>query len=93
MNAVMAERIRLIIDTEDVVRRAVHLRKVKSGGDATASDIVNAILREALAAEIAELEQHTQSQQGGEKKPKKRAGRPRKDAPPQADDAGGEGGG
>jgi hypothetical protein len=50
------ERIRLIIDTDDVVRRAVHLRRIKSAGQITVSDVVNGILREALAAEIAEVE-------------------------------------
>jgi hypothetical protein len=71
MNAVMAERIRLIIDTEDVIRRAVQLRKVKAGLGESSSDIVNAILREALAEEIAELERHAQGEEG-----KKRKGKP-----------------
>lgn len=70
MNAVMAERIRLIIDTDDIVRRAVQLRKVKGGTGESASEIVTAILREALADEISELEQHdeTQSKKGRHKK-------------------------
>lgn len=54
MTGVMA-RIRLIIDTDDDIRRAVRLRAVKMGGDVTNSDVVNAILRDALAAEIAEV--------------------------------------
>ena len=56
MTTVMAERIRLIIDTDDIVRRAVHLRRIKMPGVVSNSDVVNAILREALAAEIAEIE-------------------------------------
>ena len=68
MLAVMADRIRLIVDTEDLIRRAVHLRKVKSGTSDSISDIVNEILREALAEEIAELEHHSQAKGEGKKK-------------------------
>jgi Arc/MetJ-type ribon-helix-helix transcriptional regulator len=75
MNAVMAERIRLIIDTEDVIRRAVQLRKVKSGAGESVSDIVNAILREALAEEIKELEEHAAS----EDRKRKKGGKPQKE--------------
>jgi hypothetical protein len=75
MNAVMTERIRLIIDTEDVVRRAVQLRKIKSGAD-TISDVVNGILREVLADEIAELEQHAQKQSGSPKRRKPKGEQP-----------------
>jgi hypothetical protein len=68
MSALMAERIRLIIDTEDVVRRAVRLRALKMGGDVTISDVVNAVLREALAVEIAEVEKYPHAGTGTGKK-------------------------
>jgi hypothetical protein len=58
MNAVMAERTRLIIDTDETVKRAVLLRKIKMPSDPTISDVVNGILREVLAAEIAEVERY-----------------------------------
>jgi hypothetical protein len=51
----MPERTRLIIDTDDVLRRAVHLRRIKMPTGTTVSDVVNGILREALAREIAEV--------------------------------------
>lgn len=70
MNALMTDRIRLIIDTEDVVRRAVQLRKVKSGTGETISDIVNEILRAALAEEIEELERHARIGQAKKKRDK-----------------------
>jgi hypothetical protein len=72
MTALMAERIRLIIDTDDVVRRAVHLRRIKTPGTPSNSDVVNAILREALAEEIAEVEGYDKS--GGEK-PRRKKGK------------------
>lgn len=62
-------RIRLIIDTDDIVRRAVQLRKAKSRGGESMSDIVGAILREALAEEIGELEAHDRALDMPEKKP------------------------
>jgi hypothetical protein len=53
------DRIRMIVDTEDVIRRAVQLRALKQGVVARRkvgySEVVTAILREALAEEIAEL--------------------------------------
>jgi hypothetical protein len=58
MTVLMADRIRLIVDTDDTVRRAVHLRRIKTGGDTTVSDVVNQILREALAVEIREVESY-----------------------------------
>jgi hypothetical protein len=68
------ERTRLIIDTEEVIRRAVRLRALKTGEDN--SEVVNAILREALADEIEEVSKYPQVK-GGKKpgrKPKKRGG-------------------
>jgi hypothetical protein len=49
MNALMA-RIRLIIDTDEEVRLAVKLAATK--GDMSTSELVNNILRKALAGEI-----------------------------------------
>ena len=74
MLAVMTERIRLIIDTDDEVRRAVQLRRLRQAGNPTTSDVVNAILREALAEEIAENRKHLP----GSERPKKKRGRPAK---------------
>jgi hypothetical protein len=55
-----AGRVRLIIDTEDIIRRAVARRVHKEGlrtrRDLTKSEVVTEILRAALAEEIAELE-------------------------------------
>jgi hypothetical protein len=50
------ERIRLIVDTDDVLRRAVHLRKIKMASGTTVSDVVNGILRAALAEEVRQVE-------------------------------------
>jgi hypothetical protein len=58
MNALMAERTRLIIDTTESIKRAILLRKIKLPSDLTISDVVNGILREALAEEIAEVERY-----------------------------------
>src|SRR5262249_48337808 len=55
MGTTGAERTRIIIDTEDVVRRAVHLRRIKMPAGASVSDVVNGVLREALAKEIQEV--------------------------------------
>jgi hypothetical protein len=54
----MAERTRLIIDCPDVIRRAVHLRRLKMASGTTNSDVVVEILREALAQEIREVESY-----------------------------------
>src|SRR4051794_27695683 len=52
-------RTRLIIDTTDTIRRAVRLRALKMGvqeqREVTHSEVVNAILQEALAGEIQEV--------------------------------------
>jgi hypothetical protein len=68
MTTVLTEHIRLIFDTEEIVRRAVQLRRVKSRSGETMSVIIDGILREALAEEIDELKKHDR----GENKPKKR---------------------
>lgn len=47
-------RIRLIIDTEDVIRQAVRLRALKRR--CTASDVVNEVLRREFAEEIEDLQ-------------------------------------
>jgi hypothetical protein len=71
MTTVMAtDRIRLIIDTDDVLRRAVHLRKIKMASGTTVSDVVNGILREALAQELAEVEKYG-SEESASKKSKR----------------------
>lgn len=71
MNALMTERIRLIIDTEDVIRRAVHLRKIKMPTGTTVSDVVNGILRQALAEEIGQVEGYPKAEEGAAKAPRK----------------------
>jgi hypothetical protein len=70
----MAERIRMIVDTTDTVRRAVQLRRVKLGGKESLSDIVNAILEEALAEEIAEIQRFDAPGEAKEKKTKRKGG-------------------
>lgn len=50
MNASMAERIRLIIDTDEDVRLAVRL--AATAADVSTSELVTGILRKALANEI-----------------------------------------
>jgi hypothetical protein len=52
------ERIRLIIDTDGILRRAVHLRRLKMPDGTTVSDVVNGILREALAEEVKQIESY-----------------------------------
>jgi hypothetical protein len=64
------ERTRLIIDTEDEIRLAVRLRALKTRQDNSA--VVNAILREALAAEIAEVQSYPQAGGSGKKPGPKR---------------------
>jgi len=50
MNTIMAERIRLIIDTDEEIRLAVRLAATKA--DVSPSELVNGILKKALAGEI-----------------------------------------
>lgn len=50
MNVVMAERIRMIIDTEEEIRLAVRLAATKA--NISVSELVNTILRDQLADEI-----------------------------------------
>ena len=69
MPALMAERIRLIVDTDDLIRRAVRLRALKRGSDVTVSDVVNEALRKEFAEEIAEVENYPQAAGGTGKKP------------------------
>lgn len=72
MSTFMAERIRLIVDTDEVIRRAVRLRALKMGDDVTHADVVNGILRgdyPSLKEEIAEVEKFPQASSGTGKKP------------------------
>jgi plasmid stability protein len=48
----MAENVTLIVDTDDVLHRALVLRAAKDGGSVAA--VVNDILRQALTAELDE---------------------------------------
>jgi hypothetical protein len=52
----MAERIRLIIDTEEEIRLAVRLAATKA--DVSPSELVNGILRKVLAAEIQDAKRY-----------------------------------
>ena len=86
MPATMTERIRLIIDTDDTVRRAVQLRRIKMPRGTTASDVVNEILRGALAEEIAQLggypdEGEPARPEPPPAQPKRPRGRPKKNQP------------
>jgi hypothetical protein len=68
----MTERIRLIIDTDEVTRRAVHLRRLKMPAGTTMSDVVNDILRDALAEEVEQIKSY--GALGGAPKPRKKKG-------------------
>lgn len=48
------ERIRLIVDTTELLRRAVKLRAAKEG--LTNSEVINRLIREYLAEELEEVE-------------------------------------
>jgi len=52
MNTAMATRIRLIIDTEDELRRAVHIRAAATGD--SPSDVINKLIRIHFKPEIAQ---------------------------------------
>ena len=56
MNEVMAERIRLLIDTDAEVRLAVKLASVRE--NISPSQLVNRILRKALTAELADARKY-----------------------------------
>ncbi len=49
----MTEPVRLTLDTDDVIERALRLRSVKEGR--SPSEVITQILRKALAAEIDEV--------------------------------------
>lgn len=49
----MANRVTLVLDTDEVLHRAVALRAAKDGG--SVADVVNGILRQALTAELDEV--------------------------------------
>lgn len=67
LNEVMAERIRVIIDTDEEIRLAIRLAATKA--DVTTSELVNSILRKALASEIEDarkyLPSHKPAKKGG----------------------------
>ena len=56
MNAVMAERIRMIVDTEEEIRLAVKLAASAAG--VSSSELVNNILRKALTNEIRDAKKY-----------------------------------
>ena len=62
------DRIRLIVDTEEIIRLAVRLRGLRTGQDN--SQVVTEILRKALAEEIAEASKFPQIS-GKKPRPKK----------------------
>ena len=64
MPTVMAERIRLIIDTEEVLRRAVRLRAAARG--ITHSDVINELIRKHLPKEVADAERAIAESEGHE---------------------------
>lgn len=63
MNIVMADRIRIIIDTDEEVRLAVHMAATKA--DVSISELITSILRQHLAKEMAIAKEYVPS-----KKPK-----------------------
>jgi len=80
MPTIMAERIRLIIDTDDDLRRAIKLRLLRGPAGATTSDLVNEILRKALADEVAEVQSYPRPEGEPGGKARRPRGRPRKKA-------------
>ena len=56
MTATMAERTRMIIDTEEALRLAVKLRAMKDG--CSTSEVVNKILRRELREELADTHKY-----------------------------------
>lgn len=68
MLADMAERIRLIIDTEEDLRLAVRLAGIKT--DRSPSQVVNDLIREHLAAELADARKYAKG--SADDKPKRR---------------------
>ena len=50
------DRTRLVVETTELLRRAVRLRVLKHEDNVTSSDVVNEILTTALADEIAEVQ-------------------------------------
>jgi hypothetical protein len=63
ISSVMADRIRLIIDTEEEIRLAVRLAAVKA--DTSPSELVNSILRKALASEIEDAKRYMPKKKKG----------------------------
>jgi hypothetical protein len=59
----MAERIRLIIDTDEEIRLAVHLEATRQ--DLSASEVVNNILRKALASQIEDAKKYVPRKKKG----------------------------
>ena len=49
----MADRVTLVIDTDHVLHRALGLRAARDGG--SVAEVVNGLLRQALAAELDEV--------------------------------------
>lgn len=64
MSVCMAERIRLIIDTDEEVRLAVRLAATKAA--LSPSQVVNRILRQALAQEIRDAKKYTPERRAGQ---------------------------
>jgi hypothetical protein len=62
MSVVMAERIRLVILTDDELRSALRLEAAKRGVDM--SEVADAILREGLAESLAEIRQRQKRKKG-----------------------------
>ena len=59
----MAERIRLVILTDDELRAALRLAAAKRGSEM--SEVADHILREALAAELSEVRANRQDKRKG----------------------------
>lgn len=69
MTAVMAERIRLIIDTDERLRRAVRIAAARQGKKP--SDVVNDLIRDHLADDLAAADDAIADEEGA--KPKKKS--------------------
>jgi hypothetical protein len=62
MTATMASRIRLIIDTEEELRRAVQIRAAVTG--VSPSEVMNDLIREHFRAEISQARRAIKEESG-----------------------------
>lgn len=70
MSALMAERIRLIVDTEERLRRAVRIAAARRG--ISPSDVLNSLIEDHLPNEVAEAEKAIKEEQDPKSRDRKK---------------------